>query len=110
MVKKINYSPYEKQVLLACVKEYANIIEDKGTDRRTTNEKENAGEALANKYADANVTMRTHKQLGACWKKLKKAQKPRCLRQERHGFKRVVNQHLQPFQMIQSPKPFVTFS
>ena len=28
------YSPYEKQVLLACVKEYANIIEDKRADRK----------------------------------------------------------------------------
>ena len=33
MAKRINYSPYEKQVLLVCVKEYANIIEDKRTDR-----------------------------------------------------------------------------
>ena len=38
----LNYSPFEKQVLLACVKEYANIIEDKRTDRRTSSEKENA--------------------------------------------------------------------
>ena len=63
MEKRINYSPYEKQVLLACVKEYATVIEDIRTDRRAT--KENALEALANKYADANVTKRTYKQLGA---------------------------------------------
>ena len=25
MAKRINYSPYEKQVLLVCVKEYANV-------------------------------------------------------------------------------------
>ena len=56
MTKRINYSSYGKQVLLACVKEYANINENKRTDRRTTNEKENAWEALANMYADANVT------------------------------------------------------
>ena len=37
-----------------------------------TEEKENAWETLANKYVDANVTKRTHKQLGACWKNLKK--------------------------------------
>ena len=66
MAKRINYSPYEKQVLLACVEEYANIIEDKRTDRRTTKENENTWDVLANKYADANVTKRTHKQLGAC--------------------------------------------
>ena len=44
----------------------ANIIENKRTDRRTTNENESPWEALANKYAD--VTKRTHKQLEACWK------------------------------------------
>ena len=42
MAKRINHSLYERQVLLVCVKEYANIIEDKRTDRRITNEKENA--------------------------------------------------------------------
>ena len=70
MAKRIN-SPDEKQILLACVKEYANITEDKRTDRRTTNEKGNAWEALANKFADVNVTKRTCKQLEACWKKIK---------------------------------------
>ena len=70
MAKWIHYSPYEKQVFLVCVTEYANTIEDKKTDRRTTNEKENAWKALTNKYADANVTKRTGKQLEACWKYL----------------------------------------
>ena len=51
-------------------KEYANINEDNRTDRRTTNEKENAWEILANKYADANATKRTRKQLEAWWKNL----------------------------------------
>ena len=69
MAKRINS---EKQVVLACVKEYAYFIEDKRTDRRTTKEKENALEALANKYnADANFTKRTRKQLEACWKDFK---------------------------------------
>ena len=45
------------------------LLRTKKTDRRKTNEKENAWEALANKYADANVTKRTRKQLEACWKK-----------------------------------------
>ena len=63
---------YEKQVLLVCVKEYVNIIEDKRTAWSTMNEKENAWDAIANKYADANVTKRTRKQLKACWKKREK--------------------------------------
>ena len=73
MAKRINYLPYEKQVLLACAKGYANIIEDKRTDRRTTNENENAWESLAKTYPDANVKW-TRKQLEACCKNLKRAQ------------------------------------
>ena len=36
MAKRINCSPYEKQVLLVCVKEYTKFdtVEDKRTDRR----------------------------------------------------------------------------
>ena len=68
MVKRINY---ENQVHLVYVKEYANIIEDERTDRKTTNENENAWEALANKYEGANVTKRTRKHLEACWKNLR---------------------------------------
>ena len=51
------------------------LLRKKRTARRTTNEKENAWDALANKYADANVTKRTRKQLEACWKKIEKKKK-----------------------------------
>ena len=108
MAKRINYSHYEKQVRVACVKEYSNFMEDKGTDR-TTKEKENAWELLANKYADANVTKRTHKQLEVCWKNLKKhINLDASDRKER--LRMGGGPHLQPFQMIQSLKPLVTLS
>ena len=105
IAKRINYSPYEKQVLLACVKEYDNITENKGTERRTTNEKENACEALANKYADLMPPRgaRTAESLLEKVEKSTKTYMPQTRFQTGGG-------PPQPFQMIKSLKPFVTFS
>ena len=64
------------KIILTYVKEYAHIIEDKRTDKRTLKEKDTAWEALTLKFnAEAVVTEWTKKQLGACWKNLKSKHK-----------------------------------
>ena len=72
MSKRVNFSEFERQVLVACVRENAHIIEDKRTDKRTTREKDIAWERVTVKYnAKARVTKRSKKQLENCWKNLK---------------------------------------
>ena len=63
-------------IILTYVKEFAHIIEDKRTGKRTLKEKDTAWEALTLKFnAEAGVTKRTKTQLEACWKNLKNKHK-----------------------------------
>ena len=68
MSKRVNFSEYEKQIILTYAERYAHITEDKRTGKRTLKEKDVAWEALILKFnAEAGVTKRTNNNKMVGW-------------------------------------------
>lgn len=68
-----NFSSFEKNLLLVLMEEFGKIIEDKKTDSVTSEKKEQAWAALAEKFNGATgiKEARDKGQLKGCWKNLK---------------------------------------